>query len=58
VVITKEELEKIYKENSNDEASKILGISIPTMLKYLENNGIPLKGAGAHNNTKKIQVVD
>lgn len=47
--ISKENLEKIYKENTNDKAAEILGISVPTMLKYVKQAGIEIKGAGAHN---------
>lgn len=55
---SKSELEKIYKENSNDDAAKILGVSVPTMLKLLKESGIEQKGRGGHNHEKKIQVVD
>ncbi len=55
-VLTKNELEKIYRENSNDDAAKIIGVSVPTMLKYLKDNGIKLKGAGA-NNQKKVKII-
>jgi hypothetical protein len=55
-VITKYELEKIYRDNQNEVACQILGVSMPTMLKYLKENGIELKGSGGHNN--KIQIID
>ena len=45
-------LEKIYRENSNKEACKILGITNATLTTYLRQMGIKLKGSG--NGIKKI----
>lgn len=42
--ITREELEQIYREGSNQKAAQKLQISIPTMLKLLKSAGIPMKG--------------
>jgi hypothetical protein len=44
--ITKKELEKLYKENSNSAVCKKLGISSPTLILYLKKCNIPLKGKG------------
>ena len=52
--ISKQELEKLYNEMTNDELCEKLGISEPTLLRYLENNNILLKGRGQK---KKVRVV-
>ena len=44
--LTKDELEKIYRENTNSEACKILDVSEPTFLKMLDKAGIERKGKG------------
>lgn len=46
LTISKTELEKIYWENPNKEACRILGITNSTLTKYLRENNIPLKGSG------------
>lgn len=43
--IKKSELEKLYKNNSNKEVCKILGITAPTLSKYLDIAGIKKKSA-------------
>ena len=55
--ITRKKLEEIYRENNNSQAAKLLGISVPTMLKYLKENDIPLKGIGSHNKQRQLEVV-
>lgn len=47
ITIKKEELEKIYYENSVAKACQILGVSAPTLLKAVKDAGIPLKGQNA-----------
>ena len=42
--ITKKELEKKYHESTIQNLSIELGISVPTLMKYLKEAGIPLKG--------------
>lgn len=55
--ITREELEKLYKENNNKIVTKKLNISLPTLIKYLKENEIELKGPGNRTgNRKKISV--
>ncbi len=44
--ITKEELQKIYLENTNDKSCEILGVSKMTFLKMIEDAGIQKKGKG------------
>ena len=54
--LTKKELEDIYYNNTNIKACEILKVSNVTLLKYVRNAGIPLKGAGV--TFRKINVVD
>ena len=58
--ITKAELEKIYRANTNQDACKILGISNPTLIKYIKESGIAPKGSGYGNEIRrnKIEVTD
>lgn len=44
--LTKSELERIYYENTNDKAAEILGITKATMIKYIKESGIVMKGKG------------
>jgi molybdenum-dependent DNA-binding transcriptional regulator ModE len=54
--VTKEELEKIYKENSASAAAKKLGISIASLYTYLNEMGIALKGRGGKKK-KKLWII-
>ena len=56
--ITKQELEKIYWENSNKKACEILKITNATLTKYLKQNKIKLKGSGNRNKESKITIID
>ena len=56
--ISKTELEKIYLENSNDEACKILGISKPTLVSYIKKAGIKTKGKGNRNSRSILKIED
>lgn len=51
--ITKEELEKLYLTRKNSDICRILGISLPTLLKYIKNSGIKPKGKGNRDNFRK-----
>lgn len=51
--ITKEQLEKIYRENSLKNACKILNVSHMTLLKYIKLAGISPKGKGNRQPKKK-----
>lgn len=42
----KEELELIYNENTNAKAAKKIGVSVPTLLKMVNDMGIEKKGSG------------
>ena len=54
--ISKEELKKIYYENDQPTASKKLGVSIPTMLRYVKKLKIKMKGAGRKKGQTKIRL--
>ena len=41
--ITKSQLEKIYNDNTNKEACRILGITVPTLIRLLRVEKIPRK---------------
>ena len=60
MTITKIELQELYENNSNAYVCEKLGISVPTLLRYLRDAGIPLKGSGQGRMTtdKKIKVVE
>ena len=57
--ITRGELEDLYRTNTNKEVCKILGITVPTLLKYLDDCGIERKGMGnpKGSSNKKIRIV-
>lgn len=51
------ELEKTYRENSLDDAAKIVGVSVPTLLRRVKAAGIELKGSGRpYKNNKCIYM--
>ena len=54
--LTKEELQKIYWENSNKKACKILGVTNSTLTKYLREFNIALKGSGNRNKRGKLTI--
>ena len=53
--ITKQQLEKIYLENSNKKACEILKITNATLIRYLKQFNIKLKGSG--NRNKKVKLI-
>lgn len=58
--INVDQLKKLYENNSNEYVCNELDISLPTLLRYLKDAGIPSKGKGgglAAKGKKKIQVV-
>ena len=55
--ITKEELAKMYNDMTNKDLCKKLGISKTTLIRYLKENGIKLKGSGNRNEKNKIKIV-
>jgi hypothetical protein len=54
--ITKQQLEKIYLENSNKKACEILKITNATLIRYLKQFNIKLKGSGNRNKKGKLIV--
>lgn len=56
--LTKQKLQELYENNTNDKLCEILGVSKATLLKYLKDAEIPLKGKGGGFAKPKIQVVD
>lgn len=54
--ISKQELQKIYYENSQIDASKKLGVCIATMLTYIKKSKIKMKGAGRKKGQTKIRL--
>ena len=55
--ITKSELEKLYRGNTNAKVCEILGICDLTLTRYLIANGIARKGRGASKKTK-VKIID
>lgn len=51
--ISKKELEELYRNNTNEDACKILGVSKVTFISYLKKAGIQLKGKG---NNRKYEI--
>ena len=56
--ITKDYLEKLYREKSNIEVCGILGISNATLVKLVKDSGIELKGKGNREPKSKITVIE
>jgi len=54
--ITKQQLEKIYLENSNKKACEILKITNATLIRYLKQFNIKLKGSGNRNKKGKLII--
>ena len=44
--ITVKELEDLYRSHTNNELMKILGVSMVTLIKMIDNAGIKKKGKG------------
>tara|TARA_R110000868_G_scaffold270804_4_gene530261 strand:- start:376 stop:558 length:183 start_codon:yes stop_codon:yes gene_type:complete len=56
--ITKQELQELYLHNKNDFICRKLGISITTLLSYLDKFGIGKKGKGNRQAKAKVVVMD
>jgi phage antirepressor YoqD-like protein len=54
--ITQQELFQLYSENSNKKVCEILQITNPTLIRYLKENKIALKGRGNRNKKGKLDV--
>lgn len=57
IQITKQELEKIYYQHTNEQAAKLLKISTTTLTKYVKQCGIALKGQGRTKKQNKIKII-
>jgi len=55
--IQKSKLERMYREMTNKEICKKLGITNPTLVSYLKKLDIPLKGRGNNRRTTKVKLV-
>lgn len=55
--ISKAELEKKYRSMKGKDLAKELGVTFPTLLAYLEEAGIKLKGKG-NRVARKIKIVE
>ena len=58
IEITKQELQELYLQNENDFICEKLGISITTLLSYLDKFGIDRKGKGNRQAKAKVVIVD
>jgi hypothetical protein len=54
--ISKEQLEKLYRNNPNKKCCKILGVAETTLLTLLAEAGIEKKGKG-NCKRKKIKII-
>ena len=57
VEITKEELQKMYNSMSNRDLMKELDVSMPTLMRIIDDAGIERKGMGNAWHKDKIKVV-
>ena len=55
--ITKKELSDLYFSNTNEQTCKILGISNPTLSKYLKTSGIKRKGVGWRGKKRRNKIL-
>lgn len=55
--LTKKKLQKVYENNTVDKAAKLLEMSIPTLLKYVKEAGIPLKSKVNGKKTPKFRII-
>jgi hypothetical protein len=56
IKITPEKLEKLYNKHKKFKLCEMLGITDPTLTRYLKKYNIPLKGKG--NRTRKVSFVE
>ena len=52
--ISKEKLQDLYYNHTNEEVANMLGITKVTLIKYVRDAGIPMKGKGMH--LRKLEV--
>lgn len=56
MILSKKELEDKYRNMNNDDLAAELNISIPTLLKLIDDAGIERKGSGNAYNKEKITI--
>ena len=54
ITITPEELAELYRNNKNTVVADKLGVSVPTLIRYINDLKIPLKHKGNRDNSDKI----
>ena len=54
--ITKQKLQELYKNNTNEQCCKILGVAHTTFITLLDEAGIKRKGKG-NCKRKKIKII-
>lgn len=57
IKITEQELARIYTQNTNKKAAKLLGVSVPTMMDAVKSKGIKLKGRGGKGKKRILSII-
>jgi len=57
MTLSKENLEKKYQNMSNEDLATELNVSVPTLLKIIDDSGIDRKGSGNPFNKEKIIII-
>ena len=58
MTLTKDQLEKKYLSMHNEDLSAELNVSMPTLLKLIDDAGIDRKGSGNAYNRQHVKIVD
>ena len=58
MTLSKEELEKKYKNTRNTELAAELNITVPTLMNIIDEAGIKRKGSGNAYNKEKINIIN
>ena len=54
ITISPKEFAELYRNNKNTVVADRLGVSVPTLIRYVNNLKIPLKQKGNRDNSDKI----
>lgn len=54
--LTKNQLEELYYSKKTREVCKELGVSLPTLIKYIKKLGISQKPKGNYDNSDKAKI--
>ena len=57
MTLSRDDLEKKYQNMSNEDLADELKVSVPTLLKIIDDAGIDRKGSGNPFNKEKINVI-